>query len=367
MSKNSNLKLLVAGGGTGGHILAGVAIADAWCAKQGKGSQVLFVGAKGGLEEKLVPKAGYFLVGLRIGTLNRVGLKRKLKTLYQLPWAFLYAFVILLKFRPDRVIGVGGYSSGPVVLSAKLLAILRIIPAKIGVLEQNSVFGLTNRILAQVADILFLVFPGMEDRFPGKKVVVTGNPIRSSMQPMAPAPRDPFTVFIFGGSQGAMGINTLVMDALPHWTPLRARLRFVHQTGEKDYERVKQAYQASGMNARVERFIYDMPEVYQQAALVICRSGSSTLAEVAAVGRAAILIPLPTASDQHQEKNALVYSEVGAAVLLNQLKSNGMELASSVQKLMEEPQRISQMEQKVRRFFRPTAAADVVEGLVHHV
>lgn len=367
MSKNSNLKLLVAGGGTGGHILAGVAIADAWRAKQGSSSEVLFVGAQRGLEEKLVPQAGYRLIGLRIGTLNRVGLGRRLKTLFQLPWAFVYSLALLLRFRPDRVIGVGGYSSGPVVMAAKLLALFRIVPAKIAILEQNSVCGLTNRALARVADFVFVVFPGMESQFPGKKVLVTGNPIRSSMKPMKPALRDPFTLFIFGGSQGAAGINQLMIDALPYWKPLHSRLKFVHQTGERDYEKVKLAYAQAGLQARVEKFIYDMPDVYQQASLLVCRAGSSTLAEVAAVGRASILIPLPSAADNHQEKNALVYSEVGAAVLLNQLKTNGMELAACVQKLLENPQKISDMEQKVTQFFRPAAAQDVVEGLVHNV
>lgn len=365
MSKKPVLKLLVAGGGTGGHILAGVAIADVWRDKQGPLAEVLFVGAQGGLEERLVPKAGYRLIGLKIGTLNGVGVKRKMKTLFQLPFAFLHAFWILLRYRPDRVIGVGGYSSGPMVFAAKVFRLLGVLSAKIGILEQNSVMGLTNRILAKVADILFLVFPGMESQFVGKQVRVTGNPIRSSMKPMPSAARDPFTLFIFGGSQGATGINQLVIDALPYLASQGATFRFIHQTGERDFERVRDAYARLAINARVERFIYDMPDVYQQASLLICRSGSSTLAEIAAVGRAAILIPFPGASDQHQEKNALVYSEAGAAVLLNQLNSNGKDLASQVQKLMADSHIIAQMEQNVTRFFKPTAAEDLVTELVN--
>ncbi|MBI2711660.1 MAG: undecaprenyldiphospho-muramoylpentapeptide beta-N-acetylglucosaminyltransferase [Bdellovibrio sp.] len=330
MKTKPKSKLLIAGGGTGGHILAGVAIADAWKARIGSSSQVLFIGAKRGLEEKLVPKAGYPLVSLRIGTLNGVSLGRKLKTLFQLPWAFLVAVLHLLKFRPDCIIGVGGYSSGPVVMSAALLRWFHLLSTRISLLEQNSVLGLTNRILAKRADCIFLVFSEMARLFPKKEVYVTGNPIRSSMVPMPSADREPFVVFIFGGSQGARGINQRVVESLSYFKKNAHRIEFVHQTGEADFETVSQAYREAGLRARVEKFIFDMPEVYKKASLVICRAGSSTLAEIAAVGRASILIPLPTAADQHQEKNALAYSEAGAAMVLNQLKTNGFELASQV-------------------------------------
>ena len=362
MSKNQNpRKLLIAGGGTGGHILAGVAIADAWREKLGqKGSEsVLFIGAKQGLEQKLVPKAGYSLVSLPVGTLNRVGLVRQLKTIFQIPWAMAVSFYQLLKFQPHSVLGVGGYSSGPVVLMAAIMVKLRLLRAEVGLLEQNSVLGLTNRILSKWVDVLFLAFSGMESLFPGKKVVFTGNPIRSTMKPMKSAARTPFVIFVFGGSQGARGINQLVVDSLPELK--NEPIQFVHQTGEADFEKVQLAYRETGVKARIEKFIYDMPEVYQSASLLICRSGSSTLAEIAAVGRASILIPLPTAADGHQQKNAMAYSRIGASVVLDQTKTTGKALAHEIQQFIKNPERLSDKETKVTQFFRPNAAQDVVE------
>ena len=366
MSKSSP-KLLIAGGGTGGHILAGIAIADAWRAKWGKSTEVRFIGGRGGLEETLVPRAGYSLDVIKIGSLNRVSLTRRLKTFVELPFAFFKSAYLLFKLRPSWVIGVGGYSSGPVVLVAKILSFLGVIPTRIGILEQNSVPGMTNRILGKFAEILFAAFPGIETQFPDKKVLVTGNPIRSSFHPMHSAERNPFVIFLFGGSKGALGVNTLMIEALPYLEDLKDRLRIIHQTGIADYDRVCEGYRKNGISARIEKFIYDMPTVYQEASLLICRAGASTLAEVAAVGRAAVLVPLPTAADNHQEKNARVYAEKGAALILRQQDSKGEDLAKVIRELLENPARIAEMEQKVTQFFKPRAAEDLVEGLTQNV
>jgi UDP-N-acetylglucosamine--N-acetylmuramyl-(pentapeptide) pyrophosphoryl-undecaprenol N-acetylglucosamine transferase len=353
-------ELIVAGGGTGGHVLAGVAIADAW--KQAhQNSDVLFVGAQGGIEERLVPRAGYALKKLRIGSLNRVSLSRRLLTLVQLPGSFLASAWILLKERPRAVIGVGGYASGPLVLLARLLGWMW--GAQVAVLEQNAVPGMTNRILARFAHKVLLAFPVGKGLFKEHKTKVTGNPVRAQLQSLPQVKREPFTVFIFGGSQGAMGINTLVLEALPLLQDLRAKIRWIHQTGEKDLERVRKSYEAAGIDGRVEAFIHDMGSCYSQASLVVCRAGSSTLSELAAVKRASVLVPFPFASDNHQEKNARIFSERGAAELFIQGKAKGEDLASLIRDMIQNPNRLAKMEAAVAQLSRPNAAQEIVREL----
>lgn len=381
--------LIIAGGGTGGHILAGIAVAEEWKLKVG--GPVLFIGARGGLEETLVPKAGYALKCLRIGSLNRVSLKRKLRTLIELPIAMCHSVIILLSVqRKNRgnlaVLGVGGYASGPVLLMARVLGIVegifgRTLGRAIGffgihtaILEQNSIPGMTNRILGRIAQQVFCAFPGVEKQFNNgarnNKAVVTGNPVRPFVsKPLPAAPRKPFTIFIFGGSQGAMGINTLVIEALPFLKD--APIQFIHQTGEKDFERVFQAYHqifheishTAGISARIEKFIYEMSEAYAKAALVICRSGSSSLSELAAVGRAAILIPFPLAANDHQYFNAKMFADAKAALLLPQTTTKGEELATQILKLMNDPDELDRMATAAKTLFHPNAARDIVKAL----
>jgi UDP-N-acetylglucosamine--N-acetylmuramyl-(pentapeptide) pyrophosphoryl-undecaprenol N-acetylglucosamine transferase len=359
-------KLLVAGGGTGGHVLAGVAIADTW--KEKFGTPALFVGASGGIEEKLVPRAGYPLQLLKLGSLNRVSLKKRIRTMVLLPLALARAFKILLRERPDAVLGVGGYASGPIVLAARVLDTFGLLHARTAILEQNSVPGMTNRLLGRFVDTVFCAFPGTENKFPGHlaagAIHLTGNPVRSAMQLFPSASRTPFTIFIFGGSQGAAGINTLVIDALPLLKDLQPKLRFIHQTGESDFERVRLAYEKAGIPARVEKFIHDMAVCYRAASLLICRAGSSTLSEVAAVGRAAILVPFPFASDNHQEMNARTFSEEEAAFLMLQGQSTGNDLAAKIRECIENPEMIDEMERLAADFHQPSAANDIVEKLV---
>jgi UDP-N-acetylglucosamine--N-acetylmuramyl-(pentapeptide) pyrophosphoryl-undecaprenol N-acetylglucosamine transferase len=358
-------KLLVAGGGTGGHVLAGVAVADTW--KEKFGTPPLFVGASGGIEEKLVPRAGYPLELLKLGSLNRVSLKKRFRTMILLPFAFLRAFGILLREKPDAVLGVGGYASGPIVLAARILSRFKLIHARTAILEQNSIPGMTNRLLGRWVDTVFCAFPGTEGKFPAQQargaVHLTGNPVRSQMQLFPSAPRNPFTIFIFGGSQGAAGINTLMIEALPFLSDLGPKLRFIHQTGEGDYERVRAAYEKARVQARVEKFIHDMAACYQKSSLLICRAGSSTLSEVAAVGRAAILVPFPFAADNHQEMNARTFSEEGAALLMLQDQSSGEQLAKKIRECIDTPEMIDEMERLAADFHLPSAAHDIVEKL----
>jgi len=356
---STNNRLLVAGGGTGGHILAGIAIADEWKRQTGASDSVLFVGAEQGLEARLVPKHGYPLKLLKIGALNRVSLKTRLLTLIQLPLSFLKALFILISYRPQAVIGVGGYASGPVVLLARVLS--PFTGCRTAIIEQNSVAGFTNRMLGRWVHHVFCAFEGGASQFSTHKVKVTGNPIRSSLQLMPPASRHPFTLFIFGGSQGALGINSLVLDALPHLKA--AGISFIHQTGVKDYERVKAGYEREGISARIEKFIDDMASCYRDASLVVCRAGASSMTELASVGRAAVFIPLPTAADNHQEKNARIFEEKRAAWVVPQGKMTGAQFASFLLSLQADPSQVESVEKRIREFYRPDAAASIVATL----
>lgn len=357
---------MVAGGGTGGHVFAGVAVADAWRDRFGRESSVVFVGAQGRIEEKLVPRAGYPLMLLKLGSLKRVSLGRRLKTFYQLPISLARSALYILKHQPHAVLGVGGFASGPLVLMACVLRFFRLTRSRTAILEQNSVPGFTNRLLGHFVDRVFCSFPGTETQFTGPhRVLITGNPVRNVMSRLPSARRDPFTVFIFGGSQGALGINSIVLEALPALRDLLSHVRFIHQTGEVDYERVAKGHAELGTSARVEKFIHEMPHAYAESSLVICRAGASTLAEIAAVGRASVLVPLPTASDNHQEKNARVFSDADAAFLLKQGAGAGEHLARLIRQLMMQPERLSQMERAVTAFCRPDAAREIVENLSH--
>lgn len=360
MSSPRERKLLITGGGTGGHIFAGVAIADQW-KKTYPNSRILFVGAAGGIEERLVPKAGYPLEVIRLGSLKGVSLGKRLRTLFQLPIALIKAAVILIRERPEAVVGVGGYASGPVVLIARLLGWSWGVHTAI--LEQNAVPGFTNRILARFSHAVFCAFPGIESQFPIRKTALTGNPVRNTMNSFPSAARDPFTVFIFGGSQGAVGINTLVLDSFEYLREFLPKLRFIHQTGERDFERVQRGYEVAGVIGRIEKFIHDMPDCYRAASLVVCRAGSSTLAELAVVRRAAVLIPFPYASDNHQEKNARLFVDKGAAEILIQGTATGKDLAAKITEYFLDSTKVSAMELSIGTFYGGNAPERIVHLL----
>lgn len=352
-------KLLIAGGGTGGHVLAGIAIADEWNRKFSD-AEVLFVGSEQGLESRLVPKYGYQLKTLKIGALNRVSMKTRLITMFKLPFSFLKALWILIRFRPHAVIGVGGYSSGPVVMIARFLSLF--FDIKTAILEQNSVAGFTNRMLGKWVHRVFCAFEAGAAIFTRSKVMITGNPIRSSLKKLPPSSEEPFVLFIFGGSQGAQGINTMMIDALPFLK--KEKIEFIHQTGVNDFERVKSAYAREGITqSRVEKFIDDMGSCYEKSSLVICRAGASTLSELASVGRAAIFIPLPTAADNHQEKNARIFEVAGGALVIPQGSLTGAQFAEKIISLKKNHQQIHSLEEKVRPFYRSDSAELIVKDL----
>lgn len=351
MASSIKGRLLIVGGGTGGHCLNGVAVANAWMSHlQCSSDSILFVGGKGGIEENLIPKNGFNLKVITIGGLNRVGLLKKLSTLYQLPFAFIDSFRILLQFKPQAVLGIGGYASGPVVLIAKILGYYT------SFIEPNAVPGLTNRILGKFVSRIFTALPLPLNVF-GRDVKVIGNPIRKEFIPLD-RPTGKFTVFIFGGSLGAVGMNTLVIESLQYLTDLKDKIHFVHQTGKVDYERVRDAYMKAEMDADVQPFMYDMKDRYATASLIVSRSGASTLAEIAAVGRASILVPLPTASDNHQEKNAFVFVNNGAALLVKQKESTGQTIADLLHKYYLDQEALWIVAEKAKRFAKLDAAVE---------
>jgi UDP-N-acetylglucosamine--N-acetylmuramyl-(pentapeptide) pyrophosphoryl-undecaprenol N-acetylglucosamine transferase len=359
-------KLIVAGGGTGGHVLAGIAIADEWIREQGHANSdsVLFVGSENGIEVRLVPKQGYRLELLRVGALNRVGLRTKIETLFRLPLSFLKAARIILSFRPDAIIGVGGYASGPIVLLGRVFSLF--LNCRTAILEQNSVAGFTNRLLGRWVHRVFTAFPDQYGSFVAAKVKITGNPIRSNLKRLpASDGTKPFTLFIFGGSQGAVGMNSMVIDALPYLNQQLKdnAIQIIHQTGIKDFERVTAAYQREGTPARIEKFIDDMPSCYAAASLIICRAGASSMAEIASVGRCAIFVPLPTAADNHQEKNARIFEQSQAAIVVPQGSMSGKEFAELILSLKANPDRILQIEKNVQPFYVSDSASQIVKDL----
>jgi UDP-N-acetylglucosamine--N-acetylmuramyl-(pentapeptide) pyrophosphoryl-undecaprenol N-acetylglucosamine transferase len=358
------MRLLIAGGGTGGHLYPGLAIAEE---VKARGGEALFVGTTRGLEARVVPAAGHPLELLEVSGLKRVGGAALARGLLRLPAAFARSIAIVRRFRPDAVLGVGGYASGPVVLAA---ALLRYPTA---VQEQNSAPGFTNRRLGRFVRRVFIAFDGARAYFPAAKIEFTGNPVRRAFleAPAArgqagpgdagPRPR----VLVVGGSQGARAVNDLVVGAAAALAARGALPALAHQTGAADEARVREAYGRAGLAGAVEAapFIDDMAGALGAADLVIARAGALTLAELAIVGRPAILIPLPTAADDHQSKNAAAFAGAGAAVVLPQPEATADRLAGLVADLLADAPRRRAMAAAMRTLARPDAARAIVDGL----
>jgi UDP-N-acetylglucosamine--N-acetylmuramyl-(pentapeptide) pyrophosphoryl-undecaprenol N-acetylglucosamine transferase len=355
------LRVLIAGGGTGGHLYPGIAIAEEVTAQ---GGEVLFVGTKRGLETKLVPGAGFRLELIDVSGLKRTGLRGLVTGLARLPRAFAQARRILRGFRPDLVVGVGGYASGPVVLAAALSGIPTVIQ------EQNSRPGFTNRVLGRFARRVFVAFEETRGSFSAGKLRLLGNPVRRrfldrTVLAGGGAPAAGETLLIVGGSQGSHAVNEVasVMVQVLH---ARGRsVRVVHQTGPQEEARLRLYYDAlgTGTSVDVRAYIDDMPAALAGAALVVARAGALTLAELAIMGRPAVLIPLPTAADDHQTFNARELERAGAAVVLPQYGTSATQLADVVDGLLRDPARRAAMGEAMRRLARPEATRDIVNEL----
>ncbi len=358
------MKCILAGGGTGGHIYAGVAIAQEFLS-QSKGNEVLFVGSSSGLEGKLVPKAGYQLKTINLGKLVGQGIIRKLMTLFQIPIAVFKCIRIIKEFEADFVVGVGGYAAGPCMIAAKLCGL------PIGVLEQNAVMGFTNKLSSKLADYVFTAFNEVPDGVPASKCIYTGCPARSELK-IAPEKSDnPFVLFIFGGSQGASGINKLMPDVAKILREKNVNVEIIHQTGEREFEQVKEKYETLKMKAEVHKFIYDMQNKYNQASLVICRAGAGTITELGVTQSAAILIPFPQAAQNHQEHNAKMIEQANAGKCFLQTK-NGLDaspgdLAHLIIEIKNNPELRSTYRKNIAQFFKADAAKRIVDVMKTNV
>ena len=354
------LRLLVAGGGTGGHLYPGIAVAEE--VKTATGGEAVFVGTARGLETRLVPAAGFPLELVTVSGLKRMGLRGLLRGLIRLPGAFIESARILRRHNPDVVLGVGGYASGPLVFAAALLG----YPTAIQ--EQNSQPGFTNRVLGKLVRRVFVAFDDAAARFAGRKVRRVGNPVRRSFldRVAAGAPtEDGRAVVILGGSQGSRAVNELasgmvrVLDARGRLPPI------IHQTGPDQLAEMQVNYAALGYEGRVEvrAFIDDMPAVLGKAAVCVARAGALTLAELAIMRRPAILIPLPTAADDHQTMNALAFERAGAAVVMHQADASATRLGGLVDEILQDPARRAAMAAAMATLAKANATRDIVAEL----
>jgi UDP-N-acetylglucosamine--N-acetylmuramyl-(pentapeptide) pyrophosphoryl-undecaprenol N-acetylglucosamine transferase len=345
---------VIAGGGTGGHLYPGIAIAEELLRRR-QAARIVFAGRGLPLERAIVERQGYQLVAVRSGGVVGKSPMQRMKGAFLALRGVFEAMALLGRLRPRVVIGVGGYASGPVVLAAAA----RRIPTLIQ--EQNAVPGLTNRLLSRVASAIAITFDDTR-RYFGGRGVTTGNPIRAEF---ASVPRrrrmSRFEVLIFGGSQGARALNNAMFDALPLLAPVKTDLRVVHGTGESDAERAREIYSAAGIQAEVRPYINDILDAYVRANLVVARSGASTCSELAACGRASILVPLPTSAHDHQKKNAERLAERGAALLMEEKGLTGASLAAAILALIRDPERVAAMETAAVSLARPDAAARIVD------
>ena len=347
------MKLLIAGGGTGGHVFPALAIAREWMSR-GQERDVVLVGTQRGIEMKLVPQAGLPLETLRVAGLKGKGGATLVKNLTMLGLGLADAFRVLRKHKPVAAFGVGGYAAGPMMLATWLSGVPNVI------FEPNAEPGFTNRVLARISKRIATGYD-ISARAWGKKAVVTGCPVRNEFFSIAPrAPQKPFRLLITGGSQGALAINRTVIDAMDRLAARKNELSIVHQTGERDYNAVRTAYARREYSAEVVPFLTNMPERFAWADVIVCRAGALTAAEIAASGRAAIFIPFGHATDSHQLRNAQEMARAGAGRVIPEPELTPERLSSEIFSLLDQPGEIERQSCAARSLARPNAARDIV-------
>ena len=353
-------KVIITGGGTGGHLFPALALADEF---RERGWEVLFVGSGKEWERKIISARSLPYMGLPAAPIKGRGGMELLRGIMTLGVASFKALGVLRSQSPSLVLGVGGYSSGAMILASALRGIPRVIQ------EQNVIPGLANRLAARFAQRVFCSFEETRNFFPEGKVSVTGNPIRrevlSSFERSSRGER--FTLLVLGGSQGARAINEAMTDALPFFGEMKGIIRVIHQTGEMDRDWVEERYRREGVEATVLSFIEDIGKYYAKAHLVVSRAGASTVAELCALGRAAVLIPYPFAADDHQRRNAELLQRHGAAVLIDERVLGGELLAGEIKRLWLDRSSLQQMERRALALGRRDAASRVVEECLHLV
>ncbi len=354
-----NLRILVAGGGTGGHLFPGIAVAEA-VRDLAPDCRILFAGTGKPFEARATEAAGFDHVGLDVEGFSGRSLGKKLVAGAKLSVSMARAVAATARYRPHAVLGVGGYSSAPWVLSAALLNINTAIQ------EQNVAPGAASRLGGRVAGRVYVSWPQSARYFPGREVRLTGNPVRPSLLARAKGeekPAGPFTVAVLGGSQGAAGINRAVIQCLAGLSD-PAGIRFILQTGQADFADAEAALAKHPGGGEAAPFYQDMGRIYARADLLVCRCGATTMAEVTALGKAAILVPFPFAAENHQEKNARFLEEAGAARVILESALTGPGLANMIEELKGDPGKIAEMEEKSRALGRPDAAMDLARDLL---
>src|SRR6202451_2648017 len=347
------MRAILAGGGAGGHVIPALAIANQL--KKSYGAEVLFIGTARGIENRLVPAAGYELKLVRVGALKNVSLMTRAKTAFDLPRAVWDAGRMLNEFAPDVVIGVGGYASGP----AMLAAVVKHIPTL--AFEPNVVPGFANRIVARFVSAAAVHFEETAKYF--RHAEVTGVPVRQAFFEITGKKGGTPTVLVFGGSQGAHAINEAMIRCLPVLQREAPGIHIIHQTGERDYNDALAAYRsfssAAGDSAEAFKFIEDMPAAFARADLVVCRSGASTVAEIAAAGKPAGFVGFSRGADDHQRVNAEALAGHGAAVVVEESRLEGVWLAETIAALLQDGTRLQQMSEAARALAHPNAASDI--------
>jgi UDP-N-acetylglucosamine--N-acetylmuramyl-(pentapeptide) pyrophosphoryl-undecaprenol N-acetylglucosamine transferase len=353
------MRVMIAGGGTGGHVYPGIALAREF-QRQTAGTEILFVGTDRGLEARVIPREGFQLSTIRVRGLIGKGWLRGLSTLLRIPVSCWDAARIISRFKPDLIIGSGGYASGPVILMAWLMRKKRVI------LEINLVPGFTNRFLAPLADLVVVAWEGSKAYLSGKRIRLLGSPVRREL--IAAGSASPSntntkkTIVLLGGSQGAHALNIAMLEAVDHFGFFTDEIEIIHQTGREDFDFVREAYAKKGIRARVEPFIEDMGAVYRQATVLISRAGATTVAEITACGKPSILVPFPHAAGGHQELNARALGAEGAALVVLQENLSGPILARMIIELLRDTERFDRMSGASRRLGRPDAAEKIVEA-----
>ena len=354
------LRVIIAGGGTGGHLFPGIAIAQAFTGKD-PGTEILFVGAGNTFEKTTVGKAGFNHKSIPAEGIKGRGFLRQLRSVLKIPEGMFESFKIIRDFKPNLVVGFGSYSSGPLIITARLLSI------KIALHEQNIIPGITNRILSRFADRIYVSFEDTKKRLSSKKVILTGNPLRREI--ICAAGKNitadssdyntQFTVLVLGGSQGAHKINIAVIETLP-LLKNKEKYFFVHQTGTQDEQYVADSYKRAGISCMVKAFFEDMAERYSEANLIICRAGATTVAEVTVMGIGAIFIPYPYAADDHQSLNASALSNSGASEMILEKDLTAEILSEKIEYFSRYPEELNKMALSAKKLGRPDAAEFIV-------
>ena len=360
ISESKALRIVIAGGGTGGHLFPGLAIAQEFMARNERNT-VLFVSTGNPLERSVLGQTKFKFEAITAEGIKGRGLWNQAKSALKIPRGIVESVRILKEYQPDLTVGLGSYSAGPVVVSAWLMR------TKIVLHEQNILPGVTNRILARFADRIYISFDDTKKCFDQQKIRLTGNPVRKELlnhhennSNDVAADSKSFCVLIIGGSQGAHRINMTVIEALSHLTQ-KERLYFIHQTGAADEQTVKAAYQHVGIAARVQAFFRHMAPLYKQADLIICRAGATTVAEVTAVGKAVIFIPFPFAADNHQALNADTLAREGAAEMILEKDLSARSLGQKIEYYASHPEALEAMATKAAKLGHPAAAKQIVD------